>query len=134
MSSPYNNGGYQYGQPQYSQPQYGQPQYTQPQYGQMEPLNPAPHGVRQKSKVLAAVLFFFLGWLGVGNFYLGQTKRGLFALGLSIISIICALTLVFIPLSWTIDIALFIWMIAQIIFVLTGSAGYDRDGDGVPLR
>lgn len=129
MSSPYNNSEYQYAQPQYSQPQ-----YSLPQYGQMEPYNAVPPGVRQKSKVLAAVLFFFLGWLGVGNFYLGQTKRGLTALAMTLISGFFALTLIFIPLAWMIDIALFIWIVAQIIFVVTGSAGYDRDGDGVPLR
>lgn len=39
-----------------------------------------------------------------------------------------------IPLAYLIQGALFLAIVAQIIFVLTGSFGYDRDGDGVPLR
>ncbi|MEH0147168.1 TM2 domain-containing protein [Corynebacterium sp. Q4381] len=123
MSSPYNYSGYQ-------------PQHTQTQYGQMEPYNAytPPVGVKQKSKVLAAVLFFVLGGLGVGNFYLGQTKRGVFTLLLSLFAGFCFLTILLIPLAYLIEGALFLAIVAQIIFVLTGSLGYDRDGDGVPLR
>ncbi|SDN76798.1 TM2 domain-containing protein [Actinomyces ruminicola] len=59
-----------YGQQAYSQ----QPAYAAPGYG-------APYGqagyVQPKSKVAAAVLAFFLGTLGIHNFYRGQTRNGI---------------------------------------------------------
>ncbi len=41
-----------------------------------------------KSKILAAVLAFFLGGFGIHSFYMGQTKKGLIQLGLSILGIV----------------------------------------------
>ena len=40
-----------------------------------------------KSKVLAAVLAFFLGTLGVHSFYMGQTAKGFIQLGISAVGI-----------------------------------------------
>lgn len=66
------------GPPQYSQqpPHYGQPQYGQPQYGQQPPPY-GPPGVAQKSKIVAGLLGILLGSLGIHNFYLGNTGRGI---------------------------------------------------------
>lgn len=61
---------YQQPQYQYQQPQYQPPQYQQPYYGQPYSNLPA------KSKLLAALLAFFLGGLGVHKFYLGRTGAG----------------------------------------------------------
>lgn len=68
---------YQAVQPGYQQPQaaYASAQApsgaAQPMYGSYAgPARPA------KSKVVAAILAFFLGTLGVHNFYRGQVKRG----------------------------------------------------------
>jgi len=40
----------------------------------------APEGGGGKSQVLAAVLAFFLGGLGIHNFYLGNSKKGIIQL------------------------------------------------------
>ncbi|MDU0349527.1 TM2 domain-containing protein [Actinomyces sp. MRS3W] len=73
--SAYGQPGYDapaYGQPAYGQPAYGQPTYAQPGYGAYG----QPGYVQPKSKVAAALLAFFLGGLGIHNFYRGQTRRG----------------------------------------------------------
>lgn len=44
--------------------------------------NPAGVPAAAKTSVLAYVLWFFLGWAGVHQFYLGNTNRGLFNLAL----------------------------------------------------
>ena len=41
-----------------------------------------------KSKVVAALLAFFLGGLGIHSFYMGQTKKGFIQLGLTVIGIV----------------------------------------------
>ena len=71
---PYQQPQYQqppYQQPPYQQPPYQQPPYQQPYYGQ--PYQPLP----AKSKLLAALLAFFLGGLGIHKFYLGRTGAGI---------------------------------------------------------
>ncbi len=59
------------------------PQYPQP--GQPAPyaMQPAP-----KSKVTAALLAFFLGEIGIHNFYLGQKGRGIGHIALAVIAVI----------------------------------------------
>ena len=42
---------------------------------------------KSKSKILAAILAFFLGIFGAHNYYLGKHKIGLITLGISIVSI-----------------------------------------------
>jgi TM2 domain-containing membrane protein YozV len=57
--------------------------------------NPATGGMApasQKSNVLAYVLWFFLGALGVHQFYLGNTNRGLFNLALMGATFVLGLT------------------------------------------
>jgi TM2 domain len=41
-----------------------------------------------KSKIVAALLAFFLGSLGIHSFYMGNKKKGLIQLGLSVVGII----------------------------------------------
>ena len=77
---PYGAGQYQ--PPQYTQPpqqNYYQPQYVVPQY------NVPPAGYNQKSRLAAGLLGILLGTLGVHNFYLGFTTRGVVQLLVSII-------------------------------------------------
>lgn len=68
-----------YGNAQPSYPYSQQPAYAAPGYG-------APYGqagyvqpgyTQPKSKAAAAVLAFFLGGLGIHNFYRGQTRKGI---------------------------------------------------------
>lgn len=117
-------------------PTFGQPQ-PNPKPGvplgypppvQPHEMVPAPH-VQPKSRVAAALLAFFLGTLGIHNFYLGRTGRGVVQL---------VLTLVGWATSWLI-VGLFlvipvgIWVFVEFILILVGSGSYGRDARGVPL-
>lgn len=119
----------------FSQPQQpqAQPAYSQPQqnHGQVQPYNQHQQPMGQpKSKVAAALLFFFLGELGIGNFYLGQNNLGITKLVLFFIGIF---TFIFI-IGAVILGALWIWKMVEFVMVLTGGGGYDRDARGVPLQ
>ncbi|TCD53698.1 NINE protein [Alloscardovia theropitheci] len=129
-------------QPQYAQPQpqYAQPQYTQPQYGQQVPPvmpqavpqangwapNGAPLMVGTKSKVLAAVLAFFLGGIGIHNFYLGKTTRGIIQLVMGTVGWI----LIVPPLISA------VWGFVEFILILVAAPGtpYHQDGMGYELQ
>lgn len=89
---------YQQAPPQYQQPQYQQapPQYQQPQYQQAPPqyqqppviiqnTNTVVNAGKERSKWVALLLCFFLGYLGAHKFYEGKTGMGilyLFTVGL----------------------------------------------------
>ena len=106
-------------QPQYQQPQYQQapPQYQQPQYQQQPYQQPA----QQKSKLAAGLLAIFVGTLGIHNFYLGFTTKGLIQLLVSILTLGIAAP------------AIAIWALIEGIFYLTGHEGYTADAKGIPL-
>ncbi|AWB84656.1 TM2 domain-containing protein [Corynebacterium liangguodongii] len=107
-----------------------QPQYpAQPGAYPPAPYAQAPLPVAPKSKIVAALLFFFLGSFGIGNFYLHQNKTGVIKLVLFIVGF---LTSVFIIGLFILG-ALGIWSFIEMILVLVGAGGYDRDGRGVPL-
>lgn len=115
--------GQQYDQQQYAQPQYSDPQYTQPQYNQQYvDYSQNEVVVSKRSKVTAAVLAFFLGFLGVHNFYLGKTGRG-------IAQLLLTCTFVFYPVSGT-------WAFIEFIMILCSKPGsaYHQDGDGAELQ
>jgi len=110
-----------YGQP--GQPPYGQPPYGQPQYGYGQPgyaVDPAaPYGrdpmtgepLSDKSKLVAGLLQLFVGYLGIGRFYLGHN-------GIAIAQLLtcggCG-----------------IWALIDGILILIGHV---RDAQGRPLR
>ena len=96
---------------------YQQPTYQQPQY-----QAPVATGT-PKSKMVAGLLGIFLGALGIHNFYVGNTKRALIQLLVSLL------------LSWTgiAPAAMGIWGLIEGIFYLTGKEGYTTDANGVPL-
>ncbi|SDM87423.1 TM2 domain-containing protein [Actinomyces ruminicola] len=83
------NGGYGqsagggYGQQQGQPPAYGAQDYaySQQAYGQQAAYGAAPYGqagyAQPKSKAVAALLAFFLGRIGIHNFYRGQTRKGI---------------------------------------------------------
>lgn len=107
-----------------------QPQYpVQPGAYPPVPYAQTPYAVAPKSKIVAALLFFFLGSFGIGNFYLHQNKRGIAKLILTFVGFITAIILI----GFVILAAVGFWALIETILVLVGAGGYDRDGRGVPL-
>lgn len=133
-----------YGQPPYGQPQYGQPPYNQPyptqypQGGQMYPPRsmgqsmypqqqfeqPRPAvfytPAQQRSRIAAGLLAIFLGSLGVHNFYLHNTGKGMAQLLMTVCT--CGM----------LGVASEIWSIVEAILIFTGSI--DSDGLNIPLK
>ena len=110
-----------YGQPGYEQAAYaagqqayGQQAYAQPAYGQ--PV----FATAPKQWIVAVLLAFFLGTLGIHNFYLGYTTKGIIQL---------VLTLTFIGL-----IVSGIWAFIDFIMLLMRSGSYAYDAQGQPLQ
>lgn len=97
-----------------------------------QPATAQPVGVRRKST--AALLFLFLGPTGAGNLYMRQNVRAVTKLVLFFLMMSAGLTLVGILFSALVLPVLILWSFIEFILVLTGSAGYDRDGHGLPLR
>lgn len=79
-----------------------------------------PNMVPAKSKVAAGVLGILLGGLGIHNFYLGYTGKGLAQLLISVLS--CGF----------LAIVSSIWGLIEGILILTGSINVDANGN--PLR
>lgn len=110
-----------YGQPGYGQPGYGQPGYGQPGYGQPGYAAGQPVvGTAPKQWLVAALLAFFLGALGIHNFYLGYTAKGIIQLVLTI-TVIGAFISV-------------IWAFIEFIMIIARSGSYAYDAQGQPLQ
>ncbi|MBQ8920694.1 MAG: TM2 domain-containing protein [Oscillospiraceae bacterium] len=77
-------------------------------------------GYSYKSKAAAGVLGILLGALGIHNFYLGYTAKGVAQLMMTLCS--CGI------LSWVSAI----WGFIEGIMLLTGSI--NTDGNGLPLK
>ena len=92
----------------------GQQAYGQPAYGQ-----PFAAGA-PKQWIVAVLLAFFLGTLGIHNFYLGYTTKGIIQL---------VLTLTFIGL-----IVSGIWAFIDFIMLLMRAGDYATDAQGQPLQ
>ncbi|MFE9694071.1 TM2 domain-containing protein [Micromonospora sp. NPDC005806] len=79
------------------------------------PYQQHPQGVSDKSKVVAGILQILLGSLGIGRFYMGDTKTGVIQLVVSVVT--CGLG--------------GIWgLIDGILILVNGGV----DGQGRPLR
>ncbi|GAB2497081.1 TM2 domain protein [Corynebacterium atrinae] len=102
-----------FAQPQYAVPvqQYGYPAYA------------------QKSKIVAALLAFFFGTLGVHNFYLGYTNRGVIQLGLTILGWFTAIFLI----GFIFIMVVGVWAFVEFILILVGGGQMAYDSHGVPL-
>ncbi len=81
-------------------------------------------GQEQKSKIAAGILGILLGFLGIHNFYLGNTSKAIVQLLLGTVGavVLCGLG----------PIASGIWGLVEGIMILTGSI--DTDANGVPLK
>ena len=73
-------------------------------------------GSEQKSKLVAVLLAFFIGSIGIHDFYLGYTKNGI----IKIILTCCT------------GVGGSIWALIDFIRLLTGSL--NTDANGVPLK
>ncbi len=76
----------------------------------------AAAGGEQKSKLVAVLLAFFLGSIGIHDFYLGYTKFGIFKIVLTVCT----------------GVGGSIWALIDFIRLLTGSI--NADANGVPLK
>ena len=110
----YEQAAYAAGQQAYGQPAYGQPAYGQPAYGQ-----PFAAGA-PKQWIVAVLLAFCLGTLGIHNFYLGYTTKG-------IIQLVLTITVIGIFVSGP-------WVLIELIMILMRSGSYGYDAQGQPLQ
>jgi TM2 domain-containing membrane protein YozV len=86
---------------------------------QSKETNPNPNPMLEpKSKLVAGILAIFVGGLGIHNFYLGYTQRGLIQLLLSTIG---ALLIVGPFISW-------LWALIEAIQIFTGEINKDAYG------
>lgn len=79
----------------------------------------AAAAVGGKNKIAAALLAFFLGGLGIHNFYLGYKKKAIAQLLITVLT--CGAG----------GVVSGIWALVEFIQILTGSIA--TDADGVPL-
>jgi TM2 domain-containing membrane protein YozV/predicted RNA-binding Zn-ribbon protein involved in translation (DUF1610 family) len=86
------------------------------------PVPPVTPTVEQKSKLAAGLLGIFLGGLGIHNFYLGYTKRGLAQLLITILGG----CLIIGPMVAG------IWGLIEGILIIAGEI--KTDANGVPLK
>lgn len=110
----YEQAAYAAGQQAYGQPAYGQPAYGQPAYGQ-----PFAAGA-PKQWIVAVLLAFCLGTLGIHNFYLGYTTKG-------IIQLVLTITVIGIFVSGP-------WALIDFILLIMRSGSYATDAQGQPLQ
>lgn len=103
---------YQQPQPQYRQPQYQQPQQVNIYHQQPVMIQPVMM-VSSKSRIAYILLGFFLGGLGIHNFYAGYAGRGA-------VQLILTLTL-----FWTIVVPIIVW-----IWIIVELCTVDRDAFG----
>ncbi|MFC2778511.1 MAG: NINE protein [Pauljensenia sp.] len=93
--------------------------YDQAAYGAQASYGQAYAGP-PKQWIIAVLLAFFLGTLGIHNFYLGYTTRGIIQL---------VLTLTFIG-----AIVSAVWAFIEFILILMRSGSYAYDAQGRPLE
>ncbi|MFA5236111.1 MAG: NINE protein [Bacilli bacterium] len=95
-----------------------------------DPVAPEFVLIRQKSRKLAAVLAFTLGFLGIPLFYLGYKRSGLWWLFVAIV--VVAIGILWVPISYYLIGALLLAQIGLGLVILTSSNL--KDGRGELLR
>ena len=81
----------------------------------------------EKSWVAAAVLNFFLGWIGIHRFYLGLTGSGVAMLLLQLFGWLTAGLMIGIPIMLFVDI----WDVVDFVRIVCNNL---TDGEGRKLR
>ena len=97
-------------------------------------------GYGGKKKMAAIFLAFFLGWLGVHSFYMGQTTKGLIQLGGTALGIVLFITGVASSADDTIAataligylliVGVSIWALVDFIRILTGNLAPEEGFEG----
>lgn len=129
QQNPFDHNGMPAQPQQQYQPQQ-QPQYGMPQYGYQQQPQYVQQPTQQRSWVATMLLCFFFGTLGVHNFYLGYTSKGIVQLALTIIGWITA----FIIIGFAILALVGIWVLVDLVLILTRSGNMGQDSRGVPLN
>jgi len=79
-----------------------------------------------KSKLVAGLLAIFLGTLGIHNFYLGYTSKGVIQLT---VTVVCSfLSCCTFGISSIGVVGIGIWAIIEAVMILTGNINVDADG------
>ncbi|MCG7254329.1 MULTISPECIES: TM2 domain-containing protein [Corynebacterium] len=101
-------------------------------YGAMAPVGGPQPGVygEPKSWVVAALLAFFLGGLGVHNFYLGYTTRGIVQIVLNGLGWLT----VWFFVGFFLWVVLAIWVLVEFVMILARAGSYKTDVRGMPLK
>lgn len=111
-----NQDGQYYYEQNYTSSNYANGNYTHNSYGYNNNYNSYNgYDVPRKSRLVAGLLQIFLGWCGVGRFYLGYTGMGL---GQLFTNFLCG--------------AGYIWAFIDGILILCGRV--KTDARGIPLR
>ena len=105
-------------QPMAQQPMAQQPMAQQPMAQQPMAQQPMQEGVSDKSKTTAGILGILIGTLGIHNFYIGKTGRGIAQLLISLLSL------------GFLAFFVWIWAVIESVGILQGNA---TDGDGRPI-
>ncbi|MDN6566627.1 MAG: TM2 domain-containing protein, partial [Actinomyces sp.] len=95
-----------------------------PQYGQAAP------GVAPKSMAVAIVLGILLGTFGVHNFYLGYVQKGVVQLALTLLGAATSWLLI----GGVVVVAVFVWVVVDIVQIATRQGRYVVDANGLPLQ
>ena len=95
-----------------------QPMAQQPMAQQPMAQQPMQEGVSDKSKTTAGILGILIGTLGIHNFYIGKTGRGIAQLLISLLSL------------GFLAFFVWIWAVIESVGILQGNA---TDGDGRPI-
>lgn len=130
MSQPFNQN--QYGHYDKDGLPVAPPTYPTPQQqaAPMQMYAAMPQAAQQKSWVVAVLLAFFLGTLGLHNFYLGNTGRGVAQLSLTVLGWVTALILIgFVFLA-----VVGLWVFIDFVLLLLRSGSMSTDSRGVPLN
>lgn len=122
-----------YGQQPYpmQQPGYGQQQG----FAQMQPqVGYAPVYPEQKSWLVTLLLCFFLGTLGIHNFYLGYTGRGIGQLILAIVGWGLTATFFGAIIGIPMVAVLGVWVLVDFIMIVVRGGAFSTDSRRIPLK
>jgi TM2 domain-containing membrane protein YozV len=85
-------------------------------------LGQRPFNASDKNRVVAALLAFFLGGLGVHKFYLGKNQAGAIMLALTLVGFLTSIVLIGLPILFGVGAVAFV---ECIIYLLTSDEEFD---------